>query len=451
MRPSFLLPLTPDHRHDRSQQASFPSLHPAATSAIRWSRPMRGRRIWIVATGEPLPTDVGPPRLLRKGMIATRLAQRGHEVTWFTSAFNHQRKIMRPASSTDVDAGSARMKLITLPALGYERHVSMARLRDHRTTAAGFRMLASGLPQPDVICASLPTIELAVASTSHALEVGARSVVDVRDLWPDIFYERVPRVLRPLARAPLAPLERAADRACREATAIVGISDAFLDWGLRRAGRERTGADRVFPLAYERPRSHAPAVAEASAFWNSCGATSDRTILSFIGSLTEVFDFGHIVQAARQPENAGLLFVIAGDGPLRRHLEATAPDNVLLPGWVDAQQAMELLRRSTAALAPYVPRHDFEGTYSNKVIEYLGSGLPILTTLAMGETARLLREESIGVSYDRTASGLTAAIARVVAEGRHEIGNRASDVFEHRFLADKVYGEYCDLLEELAN
>lgn len=411
---------------------------------------MNAKQIWIVATGEPLPTDPGPPRLLRKGMIARRLAQRGHQVTWFTSAFNHQRKQLRPATTAEVVVGSASLQLVTLPALGYERHVSLARIRDHRMTARAFRDLAHDLPAPDVICASLPTIELALASTNLALDFGASSVIDVRDLWPDIFLERAPTALRPLARIPLGPLERAANRACREATSIVGISDAFLDWGLRRAGRERTGRDGVFPLAYERPTNDPKSQAEAAAMWDGIGAREDRMILSFIGSLTEVFDFEHITEAARRPENASLLFVIAGDGPLRSHLEATAPGNVLLPGWVDAQQAMELLRRSAVALAPNVPRHDFEGAYSNKVIEYLGSGLPILTTLTVGETATLLRDQSIGITYERSADGLTAAISGVTADEWHTMGRRAARVFEERFLADTVYGEYCDLLEQVA-
>ena len=41
--------------------------------------------VWLVTVGEPLPTDPGSPRLLRAGILAGLLAEKGHVVHWWSS------------------------------------------------------------------------------------------------------------------------------------------------------------------------------------------------------------------------------------------------------------------------------------------------------------------------------------------------------------------------------
>ncbi|GAI08595.1 unnamed protein product, partial [marine sediment metagenome] len=50
-------------------------------------------RIWLITIGEPLPSDNNNDRLYRTGILAKLLIQRGHEVVWWTSTFDHVRKI----------------------------------------------------------------------------------------------------------------------------------------------------------------------------------------------------------------------------------------------------------------------------------------------------------------------------------------------------------------------
>ena len=177
-------------------------------------------RVWVVEVGEPLPIDPGPPRLMRAGLLCEQLAALGHEAVWFTSAFNHYRKVMRPTGTFDVACKGGAYQVVTLKALGYEQHISVRRLRDHRATARDLLANADRFPRPDVICAGLPTLDLADASARLADRYSVPCVVDIQDLWPDIFVERLPRLARPFAAPLLFPMERMARRACGRATGV---------------------------------------------------------------------------------------------------------------------------------------------------------------------------------------------------------------------------------------
>ncbi len=188
-------------------------------------------RAWIIEVGEPLPIDVGRPRLMRAGLLTEELARRGHDVVWFTSAFDHHEKSMRPSGSHLIEAGEGKYELRLLDALGYRRHISPRRIIDHMVNARSFRKLAKRAAPPDVICVGLPTLELAAAATRFGRAHHVPVCVDVRDLWPDIFERALPRIVRPIAKVVLFPLDVLANRTCRAATSIVGVSEAFLRLG----------------------------------------------------------------------------------------------------------------------------------------------------------------------------------------------------------------------------
>ena len=49
-------------------------------------------KIWIITVGEPLPMDDGEVRAYRSGLLFSELVNAGHEVTWWTSSFDHSQK-----------------------------------------------------------------------------------------------------------------------------------------------------------------------------------------------------------------------------------------------------------------------------------------------------------------------------------------------------------------------
>lgn len=409
--------------------------------------------IWIVEVGEPLPIDEGAPRLMRAGLLCEELAAKGHDATWFTSSFNHYRKSMRPVGEFHVPCGDSHYEVITLAARGYRRHVSVQRLLDHRATARDLLRLAPRRPRPDVICAGLPTLDLAVASARLAEAFECPLVVDVQDLWPDAFAERLPGPLSRAASPLFAAMRRQARRACSAATSMVGVTEPFLQWGLRHAGRARGPLDRAIPLAYRRPVDDDGDDERGLAYWAASGIDFTDPVVAFVGSLSDAFDFEHIVATAREwsTTHPEVRFVVAGTGPADPLVERAAAElpNLVKPGWLDGAELHVLLSHAAVGLAPYRPRPDMVANITNKIIEYMSAGVPIATSLQIGLTADLLAETGTGASYDmEDPVGLGKALESLLGSSSDHaaMSARARAVFDERFDAGRVYADYADHL-----
>ncbi|MCX7890844.1 MAG: glycosyltransferase family 4 protein [Burkholderiales bacterium] len=414
-------------------------------------------RIWLVTVGEPLPIDAGSPRLLRAGILAERLWRAGHEVVWWTSSFDHTAKRHRSVTDDTITLRE-RYTLKLMHGPGYRRNVSLARMRDHRIVARKFAAQAPAEPRPDVVVASYPTIELAASATRYGRERGVPVVVDVRDLWPDIFLDLVPGWARPLARIALGPLYAEARRALVEATAIVGNARPFVEWGLHLAGRSAGPDDVEFPFGYDTAVPDPVPQAEAAAFWRAEGVSRivSRPIACFFGTFGRQFDIDTVIAAARllARDVPPVLFVLCGEGErLLAYREAAADlPNVLFPGWVDAPKIWTLMRMSTVGLAPYRPGAAFAGNLPNKPIEYLSASLPVIAGVE-GYLGALLRDWDCGATY---APGDPAALARTLRElvadpaRLARMASNAGRLFAERFDADRVYGKMIAYLERLA-
>ncbi|MDB4949651.1 MAG: Alpha-D-kanosaminyltransferase [Gemmatimonadetes bacterium] len=413
-------------------------------------------RVWVIKSGEPLPSDGANPRLFRTGMLARRLATEGHEVTWWSATFDHAAKRFRFPRETEV-AVSPGLRLVLLHSMGYRRNVSLRRIADHRQVARAFLRRAAAEPRPDVILCAFPTIELCRAATRFGRAHGIPVALDVRDLWPDIFYDAVPGWAKPLGKAVLGRFERAVDRAARDATAILATSPTFVRWGLAHAGREATPLDRDFPLAYEETPPLPEDVARAEHFWDERGVDGKAEFVAcFFGALSPRYELDALVDAARRllAQPRPFRFVICGNGDFQDELARLAADcpNVTLPGWVGAAEIWTLMRRASVGVVPYPATVDYMANIPNKAVEYLSAGLPVVSSLP-GELRALLAEEECGVTYpNHDGAALAAALLELHDDParRARMRERSRAVFARRFRAEAVLGEMAEHLERIA-
>ena len=86
-------------------------------------------KIWLITIGEPLPLQE-KQRLLRTGLLTNHLLDLGHDITWWSSTFDHIRK-QHIVERTQQKQLSNKLKLILLKGNGYNKNISLARLYDH--------------------------------------------------------------------------------------------------------------------------------------------------------------------------------------------------------------------------------------------------------------------------------------------------------------------------------
>ena len=398
---------------------------------------------------------------MRTGLLARHLADAGHDVMWWASRFDHGRRRRREIEQPDVAAGR-HLTIRLLEGRGYQRSVGLARLRHHRAVAADFRARASFLARPDIIVCCMPTLELADAATRYGEEHGVPVLLDLRDLWPDIFVEMMPRFFRPAGRLLMRRPSSSFAATCSRATGLIGITDEFLNWGLAYAGRERRPSDLVVPHAYPSDTLPAEVIAKAEKLWDTLTVTDapDAFVVSFVGTLSRRLErqgfLGDAIEAmSRLSERCPRLkLVICGDGEMLHTWSdkaATLP-NVVVPGRFDHAGIWALLARSRVGLVPYPNSPDFSRSIPNKVGEYLSMGLPITSSLD-GAVGRFLREHGCGETYPAGDPARLADIWVRLYEDRskwEQMSRRASEAYSAHLSADTVYPGLVTHLEQVA-
>ena len=175
------------HRHE------LISASPSPRIAAPIADPVEPLNVWIVAAAEPLPMLDGGFRPFRCSLLSTALTARGHQVTWWTSDFDHMRKAPRFGEFRSIPVDD-RLSLNLLPGPTYRRNISLRRVLHHHLMARRFSTEAArSSPLPDVIFACLPPLELAERAVEYASSRAIPVIVDIRDLWPDLYLRAFPR------------------------------------------------------------------------------------------------------------------------------------------------------------------------------------------------------------------------------------------------------------------
>lgn len=363
-------------------------------------------------------------------------------MTWFNSRFDHTHKHLRKdMPSRYTDEGVA---IELLDALGYKRNVSLARVRDQAYTARAFARRARELVKPDIILCSLPTLELCREAVRYGRENNVAVLLDVRDLWPDVYYRSVPEPMAPLLLPLLAPQERLANSVLSNADGIVGISPKYLEWGLRRARRERQDSDAIIPLGYEFAPLSEDERSEGTASVARLNIFPDRPIVWYVGTFGMQYDLAPVIEAARRFDTSerGPMFVLSGAGELegRWRKQAEGLSNVVFTGWITRPELGWLRENACIGLQPYA--NGAPQGLANKTFEYLSAGLPIVSSL-QGENGDLLETTKTGLVYQPgNATECYAAIKRLLDDPamRDAYAKNGLAVYQDQYSSAAVFG-----------
>jgi len=398
-------------------------------------------KVWILQTGEPLQIDTAGLRPMRAINLSTVLSEAGHEVTLWSSDFDHFSKTHRTGGRASIRL-EKNIEIELLKSRGYKSNVGLSRLLDHAQLAWDLRRQLSTMEKPDVAFIGYPPIEPAWVLTRWLSRQGIPTVLDIKDAWPDVLLRAFPEQLQLLARVALAPYFSMMRSTFRRSTALASVAPPFLEWALEIAKRENTRLDFVAPLTAPRVNHPQREIEEAEAWWDSRNILNNESLrLYFVGTLNSAFDFDPIIEAAKEFQNID--FVIAGDGPQYKelHNKSTGLANFHLVGWINSVQAKVLSTRSDIAIAPLRDLDEFEKTIPNKFYDALVYGKPILTCIK-GFAAELVTSKEIGLLYERNGEGSLIDVLKLLAlhpEMIQTMSTNARLLYENEYSFDKVY------------
>lgn len=444
-------------RNKCPESISYPASMTIEPVVLPAERPLR---IWLVQTGEEMPFDPGPPRLLRTALLAAELTARGHEVTYWNAGFNHQKKVLRAETGTKFVIPQG-YRVVLLEGRPYRRNVSLSRIVSHRQNARSFAAMTETETPPDVMMCGLPSLEIADAATAYASRHCVPIALDCRDLWPDVIEDFLPAPLRIAAYPVLSHWRSMLRRTAKRATAITGVSKGFVDWGLRAAERASRPEDRPFHLTLSQ-NSHAnDKVLEARAYWRAqLGELPPGTRIGvYAGSLSRRYDLVTIARSLAllsTEEKTRLRIVLCGDGDVLSELAelAAAEPSLIVPGWRSGAELFALMSEAHFGILAYPESRDFLVTFPNKVGEYLSYGLPIMAGIG-GVIGDMLGEAELLLRYQAGDMSSAAALLRQILAGPGLaadplVNARARAAFKAFFDPDQIIPAFADYLETLA-
>jgi len=403
--------------------------------------------IWLIKIGEPLEIDAEDARLLRYGILARVLVERGHKVLWWTSNFDHTKREYRPGKH-GFRKSPGGYEVFLLKGTAYKGSVSLRRILHHITSALSFYWESKKQQAPDIILCSLPIVELAYACVLYAKKKDIPVILDARDQWPDLLVEIFPKWTQRFIKMILSPMFFMTRRVCSKANCLTGITDRYVDWVINYAKRPRTKFDKSFSLASRKETPAKNNIIRAEGFWKKYNLNSREFNVCFVGTMSSKLELETVIDAAYkiQKLNLPIRFFLCGTGGRLKKYQGLAKGcgNVMFPGWINRDQIWVLLSRSSIGLVPYASRPDFVISIPTKAIEYLSMELPIGSSLE-GELEELLAKHTVGFTYpNKDTDSLVSHLVDLYTNQNKtiEMAKNSQAVFKSKFDAEKVYGAF---------
>ncbi|MCK5581990.1 MAG: glycosyltransferase family 4 protein [Candidatus Omnitrophica bacterium] len=403
--------------------------------------------IWLIQVAEPLPITTGA-RKMRTAFLTDKLTDRGHNVLWWASAFSHLEKKWIFRKDTELNV-KENLTIKTLKGVGYRKNISMSRFVDLRIIAKKFKRSAPKMPKPDIIITSMPPHNIAFEVVMFAKKNNIPVLVDIRDEWPDLFLNHVPKKLQIFAKIALSREFFMIKKTMQMADGLIAANNPFFEWGLNYAKRNKTWRDRVFYLGCK--ENHNPDN-KSDRIFGLINDLSEKFVVLFMGTFGYYHNPSVLIKCASKLIGSDVRFVLAGAGEFFEEIKnkASSLPNVKLPGWLNQNEITTLLQHCHVGVCPTTHITDL---FPNKVFTYLSAGLPVISAF-QGELKDIIKKEQIGFYFPPDdADTLSRCIEELHKNSvlYEKMSKNAVKIFTERFDANMIYEDYSKHIENIAN
>lgn len=366
-------------------------------------------KIWIINPYGTLPSEGW--REYRSSMLAKALANRGHEVTWWISDFEHRSKSYRKCGELNDPLLPQGVRIISIHSSPYAKNISMKRIRYEISFGKEFACLAKNESIPDAIVLGDPSLFFSAPVVAYRNKVGCSLILDVIDLWPELFTLALPKPLQPIGKLIFSPLYQRRKKLISNCDAVAAVSHDYLDTVLR--SQKRKIPSQVAYLGIN--TNDQDALPINPVLDEKLRAFKSRFSLTVVyaGTLGDAYDMDILLAAVHRidEEKRNIGFLVAGDGPRKPDMVAATkryPDRFLFLGSLPPNDLKTLYANSDVGLMTYLPGSTV--ALPVKFFDYLAGGLAILSSLER-DVKKIIKENNIGLNY--TPSNLDDFLQKV--------------------------------------
>jgi glycosyltransferase involved in cell wall biosynthesis len=359
-------------------------------------------KIWLINAYGNLPTEGWSE--YRTTLMANALSEAGHEVVWWVSNFEHRSKKYRSESWKDIRIND-NFTIKIVPSTSYIKHISFARIKYERIFCHNlYNKILEIDERPDFVIVGEPALFTSDIISKLIKKLNTRLIIDIIDLWPELFKIFLPNYLKRYERLIFWPFYHRRNLFLKKADAIIAVSNDYLElgkkysnanfydtiyWGLNSKRIEnlflKENIDSVFS-------EHLIPIKKVNDFF-----------VIYAGTLGENYDIFSILQAAlnlQLKDIRHIKIIIAGDGPLKNtiinFIHENNLKNLFFIGRINNDTLHCLFSECDLSLCTYVSNSTV--SMPIKFYDYISAGLPILCSLKR-EIGSLILKYKIGLVY----------------------------------------------------
>lgn len=354
-------------------------------------------KIWIVNPYGELPSEGW--REYRSCILARVLAARGHEVIWWISDFDHRSKTYRASGEIHDSLLPAGVRVVSVHSSRYAKNISLERIRYEESFGEEFKRLATLEDPPDTIVMGDPSLFFSKNVLKYRNLVGSKLVLDVIDLWPELFAVALPKGIRAFHRILFHRLYKRRSDLVMACDGVVAVSRDYLGVALK-------GQPRLIPnlVVYVGIDIHAHEISSINSRLNdelSLFRSKFSLVAVYAGTLGDAYDMDTIIASIKiaKARDLPIGFVVAGNGPRKESFEKllqSHPSHMKFLGALPSSDMATLYANCDVGLMPYVSGSTV--AMPVKFYDYLAGGLAILNSLDR-DVHELISEYDVGMNY----------------------------------------------------
>ena len=417
----------------------------------------RVEHIWIIRalSGNPFDKSQRPERAV---LLASYLASKGYKITFWGTDYDHAQKVYINGKTTYANLNENEDVILLHVPNGYKKNISLRRFFYVKEMSKVMKKELKNSRQsvPDLIFISYPT----EGDCRVILEYGRKHripvIIDVRDMWPDIFETAVPSILRPLGQLVINHLKRKTSQTISRASAICATSPFMLHWGLNYAGRELRTTDRSIFIACKKVELSIHDLTKNIETWENIGVSKRTWNICYFSTLSKMAaDLDTVIDAINEIylKHPQIRFVIGGKGDDEERLKSRILDSpcVKMTGWVNSEQMASIMSISKAGMLYTLNSSSVRNAWGNKVGQYLSYGLPLITC-AEGVAKEYINANNCGILYnEKNARSLVEQICQLIEDSDKlgQLSKNASKCFYRDFDEDVVMQQFENMIQEV--
>lgn len=387
-------------------------------------------------------------RKYRTNIVAEEFAKHNHDVTLWISNVDHRSKKLRTTEYTCIElAKNLRIKVI--PSSKYSGNASFKRVLYERNFAMGVKdRFGCENIFSDCIIATDPCFFYGDLILDIVRLTNSKFVIDILDIWPEVFITMLPRFLRKFNSVLFSPFYFLRKRIYKECDGLIAVTHDYI---LNALSQVPNKPSLVTYIGID--------VSETSVKSNEYKfpeKKKDEKWIIYAGTLGLNYDIRTIMSLAEKIEKDDFSYklLIAGAGPLENFITKEIDTNqykkTVYLGRLNYLELNSLYKKCDIALSTYLESSTV--SLPVKAFDYISFGLPIVNSLGR-ELGVLINKHNIGLQYiPEDSNSLYFCVNSILSNSELLLQMRNNCLkLSSEFSINNLYVQYVDFIESICN